>query len=327
MPANLPPEYFEAEHRYRAAREPAEKLEALKEMIALVPHHKGTERLFVDLKKRQKKLEDQLAQKKASGARSPFPDHIEKEGIGQIVLMGPPNSGKSSLLAGITNARPAIAPYPFSTFKPTVGMAPFEDVQMQVVDLPPIWSETEGWVYNIIRTSDALALVVSLASENLQNEIREVLALLEQNKIVPGNQSSWDSARRVTVKRMALVATHLDVPGANERFVHLRDAPFAVERVAISSLLRVNLDHLLRCFFKVLRVVRVYTKKPGEPPARKTPFVIKAGSTVIDLAYAVHNDIGKAFKYARVWGSAEYPGMRVERTFALQDGDIVEIHS
>jgi hypothetical protein len=326
MPANLPPEYFEAERRYRSAKEPAEKLEALKEMIALVPRHKGTERLFVDLKKRQKKLEEQVAQRKAAAARSSFPDHIDREGVGQIVLVGPPNSGKSELLAAITNAKPVIAPYPFSTFRPVVGMAQFEDVQIQVVDLPPIWAEAEGWIYNIIRTSDAIALVVNLASDSLEDEILEVLGLLEKNKIVPGPESTWDPAKRLTLKPVVLVGTHLDQPGTRDRLEQIRSWVNAESSVAISSTLRVNLDHLLQSFFNALHVVRLYTKKPGEVQPGKIPFVMKAGSTVTDLAFAVHNDLGKAFKYARVWGSAEFPGMRVERSYPLKDKDIVEIH-
>jgi ribosome-interacting GTPase 1 len=327
MPANLPPEYFEAERRYRSAREPSDKLEALKEMIALVPHHKGTERLFVDLKKRQKKLEEQAAQRKATGARSPFPDHIDREGTGQVVLVGPPNSGKSQLLAGITNAKPVIAPYPFSTFRPLVGMAPYEDVQIQVVDLPPVWAETNGWVYNIIRTSDAVALVVNLGSESLEDEILDVLGLLEKNKIISGAESGWNSARRLMVKPVVLVGTHLDLPGAHERFSEIQDASAFVASVPVSSTLKVNLDRLLRCLFDALSVIRLYTRKRGETTPGNVPFVMRKGSTVTDLAFAVHNDIGKAFKYARVWGSAEFPGMRVERSYPLKDGDIVEIHT
>lgn len=327
MPANLPPEYFEAERRYRSARELSEKLEALKEMIALVPRHKGTERLLVDLKKRQKKLQEQVAQRRSTTAYSRFPDHVDREGVGQVVLVGAPNSGKSSLLAALTNARPTIAPYPFSTFRPTVGMARFEDVQIQIVDLPPIWEETEGWVYNIIRTSDTMALVANLASNDVKEEVKKVLALLKENRIEPGDESGWNAASRVTVKPALLVGTHLDVVDENHRFSALCQDLGMRLAVAISSKTHLNVDHLLRTFFESLRIVRVYTKKPGEPPEKKTPFVMKRGSTVIDLAFAVHNDIGKTFRYARVWGSAEYPGMQVERSFVLQDGDIVEIHS
>ncbi|MFN4182610.1 MAG: GTP-binding protein HSR1, partial [bacterium] len=97
MPANLPPEYFEAEHKYRLAKTPEEKLEALQEMIRWVPHHKGTEKLMVDLKKRLAKLQQQTAVK-ARASRSPYPDHIPRVGAGQIALVGFPNSGKSSLL-------------------------------------------------------------------------------------------------------------------------------------------------------------------------------------------------------------------------------------
>src|SRR5262245_29305472 len=57
MPANLTPQYKQAEERYRSATTPDEKLEALREMMALLPKHKGTENLQADLRKRLAKLE------------------------------------------------------------------------------------------------------------------------------------------------------------------------------------------------------------------------------------------------------------------------------
>ncbi len=324
MPANLPPEYFQAERIYRQAKSPAEKIEALKEMIRCVPHHKGTEKLMVDLKRRLAKLQEQ-ATARAKTARSPFPDYIPKMGAGQIAFVGPPNSGKSSLLGCLSNAQPVIAEYPFSTISPTVGMMPFEDVQIQLLDLPPIAEETDGWVYNLIRQADAILLVISLASPSPEEELSDTLAILKGKKIrFTGNIEQKGEGTLPA----ALACTHLDIPATDEVFASLRQM-FQKEfpLFAVSTITCIGLAALSSGIFHLLGIVRVYTKKPGQPFIKTHPFILRKGSTVLDLAFAVHNDIGKNFQYARVWGSTQFEGQRVERTHQVQDGDIIEIHA
>ncbi len=326
MPANLPPEYFESERRYRMAKTLEEKLLALKEMISRVPHHKGTEKLFVDLKKRLNKLQEELRRKPKKGG-SPFPDHIGKEGGGQIALVGPPNSGKSSLLAILTRATPVIAEYPFTTLRPTVGMMPYEDIYIQLVDLPPLWEETESWVYNLIRQADSLAVVLRLDEPSPEESLQNCISLLRQAKILLGREEK--SAVEGWIRRQSiLVLTHLDIEGAGEKARNLEQtlqSRFPVVPVSIPY--EVNLELLKQKLFQSLSIIRVYTKKPGVPFVKDKPFVLPAGSTVLDMAFAVHNDIGRNFQFARLWGSASHDGQRVERTHILQDADIIEIHS
>jgi len=64
LPANLPPAYFEAENRYREAKTPAEGIAALEEMLAIMPKHKGTDKLKADLRRRISKLKIQTTRKK-----------------------------------------------------------------------------------------------------------------------------------------------------------------------------------------------------------------------------------------------------------------------
>ena len=92
MPANLTAQYKAAEERYRKAVGHDEKLDALREMLALLPKHKGTEKLQGDLRRRIAKLEDEGAHVAKSGHRGPDPGHVPKEGAGQWALVGPPNA-------------------------------------------------------------------------------------------------------------------------------------------------------------------------------------------------------------------------------------------
>jgi hypothetical protein len=218
MPANLPPEYIEAELRFRAAKSPQEKLEILRELMALVPKHKGTEKLRVELKRKWAKLQEEIQQqqKKQKGSRGAGYDHIEREGAGQITLVGLPNCGKSSLLAAVTNAKPEIAEYPFSTFRPTVGMMPFEDIQFQLIDLPPLSEFTEPWVYSLIRQCDLVALLIDLSSETPAEDLFAALGWLEQARIRLVHHQAREREGPATVKP-ALGHRHQERPSQRGR--------------------------------------------------------------------------------------------------------------
>ncbi len=333
MPANLPPEYIEAELRFRAAKSPNEKLSILRELMSLVPKHKGTERLRVELKRKWTKLQEEIRQqqKKEKSARGPSYDHIEREGAGQITLVGLPNCGKSSVLAAVTHAKPEIAEYPFSTFRPTVGMMPFEDIQLQLIDLPPLSEFTEPWVYSLIRQCDLVALLVDLSASTLAEGWLPALEWLEKSRIrLIGTRDAPSRADNTTegaVKRAVIVGTKSDAEQAAQRLRELQtavDAQFTVTGVSIFS--SEQLGRLGKTLFEGLKVVRVYTKKPGQPFKKELPYVLPLGSTVTDVARAIHKDLAERFKYARVWGSAQFEGQRVERHHIVHDGDVLEFH-
>ena len=109
---------------------------------------------------------------------------MEKEGAGQVVLVGPPNGGKSLLVRRLTHATPEVADYPFTTRVPLPGMMPFEDVQVQLVDLPPVHPDfPESWLYQIIRNADAALLVVDLSDPDLLEDLETTLAQLAHAKV------------------------------------------------------------------------------------------------------------------------------------------------
>ena len=188
MPANLPPEAKAKLARYSEARTPEEKLRALEEFISAVPKHKGTENLLLWARRRMAELREEIEErrrKRVGGGPRLF---VEKQGAAQAVLLGPPNAGKSSLLAALTRARPEVAPWPFTTQKPQPGMLQFEDVQIQLVDTPPLLlDDPENTINNkvlgLARNADALILVVGLDEDDPARTLRRLIGLLDERGI------------------------------------------------------------------------------------------------------------------------------------------------
>ena len=305
-----------------------EKINILREMLAIMPKHKGTEHLQGDLKRRIAKLNSQ-AQKKQATTRSSGLDHIPREGAGQVVLVGPPNSGKSSLLSGLTNAHSEVADYPFSTFKPVQGMMPFEDIQIQLVDLPPISSEyAESWMYNIIRLADLVLLVIDLSAQRPEEQVLETAGVLEAHKIRLQLEGERRPQGSVAVKSTIFVGNKADVIDARkkgERLLLAYGDDFPCLFVSIKN--QSNIQELRKIIFQGLRVIRVYTKTPGKKSDLTKPYVLSFGTTVIDAARTIHKELAETIKFARLWGSDKYDGQRVERDHIMEDGDIIEIHT
>jgi len=326
MPANLTPEFLAARERFNRAKTLEEKLDALQEMLATIPKHKGTEKMQADIKRRIAKLKEQMEQARRSGKGGGVTYHVEREGAAQIALVGPPNTGKSSLLAALTNATPVIAPYPLSTLKPVPGMMEYEDIQLQLVDLPPITQEyTEGWVYGLIRMADAVAFCVDLASPSWKEEAEEVLRILEGRHIRltagPTRQVDW----RLVEKKTVAVGLKLDLGAACvPEFLGWCEGRFP--GVAVSTVTGEGLEELRAALFRAAGIVRVYTKKPGQPPDFSKPYTIKEGATVLDLVQEIHKDFVKRLKYVRLWGSGKFQGQQVPLDHVVQDKDVVEIH-
>jgi uncharacterized protein len=330
MPANLPPEYFEAEKRFKQAGTPSEKIVALEDLLATIPKHKGTDKLRADLRRRLSQLRKDAASKKKGGRGDLYV--VQKEGAAQIALVGFPNSGKSSLLACLTNANPVIADYPLSTLTPLPGMMPFEDIQFQLVDLPPIGNEaTDGWVSGILRYTDSMLLVIDL-TEDPDIQAQLLIDQLQRWNIHPrtktGIVKSSDKVPVGVFKRTLVAANKIDLVRMEDDFFKLESKYGNLYQcIAVSALKKENLEELKRAIFEVSEIIRVYSKPPGKEPDIATPFTIPKGSTIIDLARFIHKDFLFHLKYARVWGSAKFDGQRVEKNHILKDRDIVELNA
>ncbi len=335
MPANLTPEYRRAEERLRAAKSPEEKLDALEEMLRVMPKHKGTDGLQADIKARIAKLKKQPATK---AARSTFSHMVPREGAGQVVLVGPPNTGKSALVTAFTHATPAVADYPFTTREPTPGMMRFEDVAIQLVDLPPLSDQhVDPWLFDLIRTADLLWLVLDgrYPLEGFDDVVRLLSArnvgilpaCPERHRRACGDQPEQAEGGGRITKAALVVLTGCDRPGIDESLPIVDELfdhrwPLA----AVSTTVGTGLDDLRRRTFAALNVIRVYTKQPGKPADRRTPFTLPRGATIADLAARIHKDLLSNMKFARVWGANVFDGQTVQRDHVLGEGDVVEIH-
>jgi ribosome-interacting GTPase 1 len=314
----------------------------LREMLRVIPKHKGTEHLQADIKARIKDLADQLEGGLRKGGAHGGPVHvIRPEGAAQLALVGAPNTGKSSLHARLTGSSAHAGPYPFTTQHPEAGMMSFEDIHFQLIDLPPVSAEHPvPWLGNALQTADAALLVVDLADPACLDQLQSVQPMLAQQRVTLGAQ--WPAG----------ASAHANAPATDEDPFALRlptlllankadgiadaDAELQVLRelsgaqwpmLAVSAATGEGLGEIGPWLFRQLGVVRVYTKVPGHPADRHKPFTLRRGQTVGDVARQVHGDVARSLRYARVWGRAAFDGQHVGQEHVVEDGDVVELHA
>lgn len=332
MPTNVTAEYKRAEAEYKAAREPHDRLAALREMLRTIPKHKGTEHLQADIKKRIKELNEELAGPKKGGARSGPATVIRAEGAGQISLLGPPNSGKSSLHDALTGSGAETGPYDFTTQYPQPGMLMVEDVSIQLIDLPPISStHPVPWIGNALQPADGALLVVDLSHPGCVADVEDLVQVLAERRVRligdwPRGAGGAEDPDDPFVKLLPtlLVAAKTDqVEDVDEELAILEELlglDLPTLRVSVTG---GDTEHLGRWLFDALGVVRVYTESAAKRDDR--PYTIRQGQTVIDVAEQVHKDFAANFKYARLIRPGE-PDRQVGREYELLDGDRIEIH-
>ncbi|MAG48031.1 hypothetical protein CL617_05475 [archaeon] len=293
MPVNAGHEYAQAEGKYYEASSIPEKIKALQEMLSTAPSHKGTENLRNGIKQKIAKYKELQEKTKKASKRGSSKFSIKKEGAATIVLIGITNSGKSTLLKELTNAKVDIADYPHTTTKPEVGTLDYKKVKIQVIEIPPFvenLTETEDGpaLLGIIRLADLIVIVLNL-NENINTQIKLIHNELEQAAI-----------------KKEIIA--IGIKGfKNKEFL-------------------VSIDKLKKEIWSSLGLIKIYTKNPGKKPEPK-PVTLNKNSTVKDLAANVHKDFLKKFRFARIWGpSSKHDGQQVGLEHILKDNDIVELH-
>jgi ribosome-interacting GTPase 1 len=328
MPANLPPQYFEKEKELKKAKTPQERISILEELLAIVPKHKGTEKLQALLKTKIAKLRTQ-GKKSPAGARHTATFQVEKSGAGQVAVIGGPNTGKSSIIKELTNANPDIGDYPFTTRLPSPAMMPYENIQIQLVDMPPITEDYfEFWQAELIKGADAVLLVLDLSLSDPSEDYLTLLARLEEKRIglfplehaTPPDQHQF-------MKKTMIIANKCDHSRAEENMEEIKgflDPGFTPIPVSIYE--KNSLEYIREKIFILLDIIRVYSKIPGKKVNHNDPYVFKRGSSLMDMAKAVHKDFAQKLKYARIWGTNKYQGQKVQRSYILEDEDIIELH-
>jgi hypothetical protein len=325
MPANLPPQYFEAEKNFRLAKTTPEKIVALEEMLSSIPKHKGTDHLRAELRRRMSKLTQAVDKKTATQRASMV---IQKEGAAQIVVVGPPNAGKSQLVSRVTNASPAVAEYPFTTHTAIPGMIEFENIQIQLIDTPPLVAHpAESWLPPTLIRADALLAVVDLDNDPL-SQIETIITELEIMRIGILNRKTGDEQPSILHHKKALIiGNKMDLAQASQNYMNLQNNyKDQLPIMAVSAKKGVGLEEMKLKIYQMLDIIRVYTKTPSQKPDLADPIILERGSTLEDAATEVHKDFQARLKFARVWGSGKYDGVMVKRDHILQDGDIIELH-
>lgn len=330
MPANLTPQYKKAEEAFRQAATTSEKIACLEQMLRVIPKHKGTDHLQADLRARLSKLRQEERQgRKKSGGRRVDPFHVAPSGAGQVVLVGPPNAGKSAIVAALTKARVEVADYPFSTAFPVPGMAHHEDVPIQLIDMPPTMNgELVPGAAGTIRMADILLFVVDLTADCLEQYEACRQAIVARG-LWPVRDAADPPPDTGEFPKITVVACNkIDSDGARETFAAFRDLYGESANVfGVSALSGEGLKDLMAECFRHLGVMRVYAKRINQEPDLHEPFVLPIGSTVEDMARIVHRDLPAQLKFAKVWGANVYPGQQVQRDHVLSDKDVVELHS
>ena len=389
MPANLPAEAKAKWDEVTLTKNPEERLRLMGEFLSLVPKHKGTERMCSQVKRQMAQLRDEIDKKKKQAKTGGGPSlFVQKAGAAQVTVIGPTNVGRSSLLRAVTNAQVEVTPYSFGTKQPVPGMLPYEDIQFQLVEIPPIVDgSSEGRAdgfqnLSAVRNADGIIIVVDLTDDPagnllmLQGELdasriltskpegeaniqrrgvgrdiqfvwegelagctrEEVVALLNEFRIrsalvrIRGSvtiDNVEDAIFGNAVYRPTLVfANKADLGADLGTIEQLRMAADPLEVLVISAEKTPNLATTIgNRLFKLLEIARIYTKEPGEEPARE-PVVVRRGITVGELARTIHNDFYRNFKYARIWGpSAKFPNEKVGLDRVLEDGTVIQLYT
>ncbi|HIH15894.1 MAG TPA: TGS domain-containing protein [Candidatus Diapherotrites archaeon] len=356
MPVNAGPEYFKAQQKYDEATTLMDKLVALQEMKTAAPKHKGTENLLRELTRKIAQVKAQIEQqkeqaKKTSGKAS---INVKKEGLAQVCLVGTPNTGKSTLLKNLTKAEVEVAPYPFTTKEPTVGMMPYKGSWVQLVEIPAlVEGSAEGkangiQLLSIVRNADAVIICATVPEEEalVRRELEKAHILLNESK--PDVEVKHSQFAGITIAgKQFLKIPFEQVQGflrsagyanseviLNEPLTSLAQLAKAIDdrlmykkAFVFNTYQDTDYEKLREKVFEAIDMILIYTKKPGAEADLSTPMGMKHGSTVQDVANQLHKELAQNLRFVRVWGSAKFPGMRVANDYELQNGDILEIHA
>ena len=295
---NQSPFYQRAEKNFLEAENLEDKILFLEEMIKECPKHKSSENMLANLRTRYKKLKSQAEKSKKAGKSSKT--GIKKEDM-QAALIGMSNSGKSALLAILTNASPRISNTKFTTTHPIIGMMNYESANIQLIEIPGI--DSEYYDKGLANTADTLLILITNLDQLKQ--IEEKIGKARGKRIIIFNKSdilTEDEKRKISAtlqskKYNFVMSSNI----SKEDFNDLK-------------------NKLLQSFGKI----RVYTKEPKKEKSKR-PIILEPGATVKNVAEKILKGFSKNVKETKIWGpSSKFPGQKVGLTHKLKDLDVVE---
>ncbi len=296
---NQSPEYQKAEMKFLSAQTDEHRITALEEMIKECPKHKSAESMLANLKTRYKKLKEKIEnKKKKTGKGSKI--GIKKEDM-QAVIIGFTKSGKSSLISLLTNVKPNILNYDFTTTKPVIGMMPYYGINIQIIEVPSI--ESEYYDKGIVNTADTILILITDLSQLTQ--IEKLLSKAYNKKIIVFNKSDLLSDN----EKRKISAT-----------LQSKKYNFAI----ISTITQEGINELKDRIFKSFGKIRIYTKEPKKEKSDK-PIILPPDSTVKNIAEKILKSFSNKVKETKIWGpSSKFPGQKVGLNHVLKDMDVVE---
>jgi len=333
MPANLTPQYLNAEKEYRNAPSPVSQLEALRRMLREIPKHKGTDRMQADLKSKIAKLKIVVDRIELTSGKGTSSTAIAKQGVGRIVMIGPPRSGKTQLLQSLTRANVSPGDAPFSTRSPQVGMMAWEDCPIQLIDLPSIgYPPGQDQIAQWVRSADLVWLVVNITSSEMIEQTQQAIDLFAAEKTRLGIETALEPSQ-IGVKSLAtlIIATQcdrieqpLDLVARLETLAEFLPMPLPV--LAVSGTQGTNLESILGLSVNLMRIVRVYCKHPKEDgPDLQKPLFIQQGDSLKEVANQIHESVADHLIGAKIWKSGAWTFQMVKPDYQPRDGDIVEL--
>ncbi len=327
MPANLTPLYYDKERELKDATTPEERLRILEELLVLIPKHKGSEKLQAQLKTKISKA--RAATQKKSASRGGPSHNIRRSGAGQVVVIGAPNTGKSSLIKALTGTDLKIEDTPYTTHSAHPAMMPFENIQIQLVDTPPITGDhMEVWFPDLVKNADVVLLLIDLGASYPVDNYQAVVEKLEEKRVRFARHDSEPGQQPGEYpKKTLVIATKYDLPESSEMLELIKEMlESPLEFFPTSAATGHGIEELRRLLFDTLCIVRVHSKAPGKKAEIDSPYTLKNGSTIMDMAKTVHKDFAEKLKFARIWGKHAYDGQRVNRDHVLEDEDVIELH-
>lgn len=201
---------------------------------------------------------------------------LELRLIADVGIVGVPNAGKSTLLSVISNAKPKIADYPFTTLEPNLGVVTYDDRDLVVADIPGLIEGAHAGVglgHAFLRHVQRTRVLIHL----LNGDSESVLADYSQ---INTELALYDD--KLGQKPQLVVYNKMDIPEARARWPEVEAALRArdIEPMAISGATQENVRQLVQRMFQLIDSLPPEEPAPSaempvyELPEETVPFTV-----------------------------------------------------